>query len=93
MLSPSDVGVYVTSNTWLPPGGIVTGNTFGENVYCASDDVMPEITRADVSVLFTVACNIESDPTTTDPKFRLAGDISKTCPKADRLDSSTKESS
>ena len=45
-----------------------------------------------MSGLLIVACRPESDPTTTDPKFRLAGDISKTCPKADRLDSSMKES-
>ena len=32
VVSPSAVGVYVTSNTWLPPGSIVTGNMFGENV-------------------------------------------------------------
>ena len=33
VVSPSAVGVYVTSNTWLLPGSIVTGNIFGENVY------------------------------------------------------------
>ena len=92
VLSPSVVGVYVTSNTWLPPGSIVTGNTFGVNVYCRFDDVIPNITKAVVSGLLIVVCSTESDPTTTDPKFRLGGDISKTCPKADRLDNSMKES-
>ena len=55
VVSPSAVGVYVTSNTWLPPGSIVTGNTFGENVYCTFDEVIFDITRSDVPGLFTVA--------------------------------------
>ncbi len=45
---PTAVGVNVTSNTWFPPAAIVTGNTFGVNVNCPSDDVIFDITRLDV---------------------------------------------
>ena len=55
VVSPSAVGVYVTSNTWLPPGSIVTGNAFGENVNCVFDEVIFDITRSDVPGLLTVA--------------------------------------
>jgi hypothetical protein len=74
---PTAVGVNVTSNTWLPPGIIVTGNVFGANVNCTSDDVMFDITKSNVSVLFTVACNVWIEPTETIPKSILVGVISK----------------
>ncbi len=54
-LSPSVVGVYVTSNTWFPPGSIVIGNPFGANVNCVFDEVIFDITRFDVPGLLTVA--------------------------------------
>ncbi len=48
------VGVYVISNTWFPPGSIVTGNVFGVKVNCPSDDTIFDITRSLVPGLFTV---------------------------------------
>ena len=78
VLSPADVGVNVTLNTWLPPSAIVTGKLFGANVNCPSDDTMLVITRSDVPVFVTVAGNVAFDPTATFPKFRLTGNIEKT---------------
>ncbi|MDZ7624251.1 MAG: hypothetical protein U5J96_07395 [Ignavibacteriaceae bacterium] len=75
VISPVDVGANVTSINWFPPAAIVSGNVFGVNVNCPSDDVMFVITRSDVPVLLTVACRTEFDPTTTFPKFRLIGAI------------------
>jgi hypothetical protein len=90
--SPVDAGANVTSSNWLPPAIIVSGNVFGVNVNCPSDDVMFDITRSDVPELLTVACNIAFDPTGTEPKFRLTGAISNPCPKAKVIYRSTKES-
>ena len=56
------VGVNVISNTWLPPGSIVTGNVFGVKVNCPSDDTIFDITRSLVPGLFTVDCSNEFDP-------------------------------
>ncbi|MDZ7624254.1 MAG: hypothetical protein U5J96_07410 [Ignavibacteriaceae bacterium] len=75
VISPVDVGANVTSINWFPPAAIVSGNVFGVNVNCPSDDVMFVITRSDVPVLLTVACRTEFYPTTTFPKFRLIGAI------------------
>jgi len=60
----------------------VIGKVFGEKVNCPSDDMIFDITRSEVSVLLTITCNIESEPTVTDPKFKFGGEISNTCPKA-----------
>ena len=75
LIRPAASGANVTSNTWLPPGVIVTGKVFGVNVNCPSDDVIPDIIRSTVPVLLTVACKVEFEPTGTDPKFKLAGVI------------------
>ena len=50
---------------------------FGVKVNCPFDDVIPDITSVSVPGLFTVACNNEFEPSDTDPKSRLAGDIEK----------------
>ena len=55
VVSPSAVGVYVTSNTWFPPGNIIIGNMPGVNVYCVFDELIFVITRFDVPGLLTVA--------------------------------------
>ncbi len=75
VVSPVAVGVNVTSNTWLPPGIIVTGNVFGVNVNCPSDDTMFDITRSLVPGLLTVDCSNKFDPITTLPKSRFGGVI------------------
>jgi len=77
VVRPIIVGAYVISNIWLPPGIIVIGNAVGVNVNCPSSDDMLDITRSEVPGLFTVACNVEFEPITTEPKSRFGGVIVK----------------
>ena len=49
VVRPVDVGAYVISNIWFPPGIIVIGNVFGVNVNCKFDEPIFDITRSEVT--------------------------------------------